>query len=104
MSKYYNKRTDGYDSVREKARHRELQLMERAGLISGLERQVKFELIPAHYDKNGKCDERSCSYIADFTYWKNGQFIVEDCKGFRTDVYIIKRKLMRQKGYDILET
>lgn len=104
MNKYHNRKTEGFDSIREKSRYRELQLMERAGMISGLERQVRFELIPAHYDEHGKCDERSCSYIADFTYWRDGKFVVEDCKGMKTDVYIIKRKLMRQKGYNILET
>ena len=67
--------------------------MQRAGLICGLERQVKFELIPAQYD-HGKCLFRSINYFADFTYWENGKFIVEDVKGVKTDVYILKKKLM----------
>lgn len=65
-----------------------LRLLERAGKISDLKRQVSFELIPK---QNG---ERACSYIADFTYWQDGQYVVEDCKGYRTEGYKIKRKLM----------
>lgn len=93
MNKYHNKRKDGFDSLKERQRWYELRLMERAGKIQGLERQIRFELIPAQY-QNGKCVERRCDYVADFTYWQDGKFVVEDCKGFRTDVYKIKRKLM----------
>lgn len=103
MSKYHNKKSGGFDSLKERKRYYELRLLERAGKISGLTCQVRFELIPAQY-KNGKCVERACNYIADFTYWENGNFVVEDCKGFKTDVYKIKRKLMLQKGYQIRET
>lgn len=67
--------------------------MQRAGMISGLKRQVRFELIPAQY-RNGKCVERKTEYVADFTYYEKGRYIVEDCKGYRTDIYRIKRKLM----------
>jgi hypothetical protein len=40
--------------------------------------------------------ERECSYIADFVYHdvKSGNLIVEDAKGFKTEKYIIKKKLM----------
>lgn len=93
MSKYYNKKVSGFDSIKERKRYYELLLLERAGKIQGLTRQVRFELIPAQY-KDGKCIERRCDYVADFTYWENGVFTVEDCKGFRTDVYKLKRKLM----------
>ena len=94
MSKYHNKKWGGFDSKKERLRYQELLLMERAGKIQVLTRQVRFELIPSQYDKKGKCIERSVAYIADFTYWKDGEFIVEDCKGYRTDVYKIKKKLM----------
>lgn len=95
-NKYGNKRSHGFDSKKERIRYAELQLMERAGKIQGLTRQVRFELIPAQYI-NGKCVERACNYIADFTYWQNNNFVVEDCKGYRTPEYVIKRKLMLQK-------
>ena len=99
-SKYRNIKEGGFDSKRERTRYSELVLMQRAGEIYQLQRQVKFILIPAQY-RDGKCIERECSYYADFTYRKkNGTFVVEDCKGFRTDVYKIKRKLMLEK-FDI---
>lgn len=96
-SKYHARKItrDGitYDSVKEYSRHQELLLLERAGAIQGLQRQVRFELIPSQrYD--GKVVERPCFYVADFVYQENGQTIVEDTKGFRTKDYVIKRKLM----------
>lgn len=97
-SKYGNKKTGGYDSRKEAKRAGELKMMRRAGLISDLQEQVKYELIPAQYDMVGgkrKCIERSCSYVADFVYTdKYGNTIVEDTKGFRTEAYRIKKKLM----------
>lgn len=92
-NKYGNTRSGGFDSLRERGRFRELQLLERAGKIQGLQRQVRFDLIPAQYDGD-KCIYRSVSYVADFTYWENGKFIVEDVKGMKTDVYRLKAKLM----------
>ena len=88
-----------FDSVAEYHRYGCLRLLERAGAIKDLKRQVKFELIP----RIG--EERSCNYIADFTYMENGELVVEDCKGFKTDVYKIKKKLMlMEHGIRIKET
>jgi len=87
-----------FHSVKEANRYAELLLLERAGAISGLKRQVSYKLIPAYYETiNGKrrCVERECRYIADFEYIENGEKVVEDTKGFKTPEYIIKRKLMR---------
>ena len=111
MSKYHSKKiiVDGetFDSKKEYRRYRELLLMEKAGLISDLQRQVKFLLIPTQYEhfkrygKNGKeltpgkrVVEKECAYYADFVYTENGKDVVEDTKGVRTPEYIIKRKLM----------
>ena len=100
MSKYGNKRTNGFQSKREAKRAAELDLMQKAGMIDNLQTQVKFVLIPK------QIGERKCEYIADFTYNnKDKQLIVEDCKGYRTKDYIIKRKLMLWvHGIKILET
>ena len=96
-SKYHSRKItrDGmtFDSVKEYRRFCELRLLERAGAITELERQVKFELIPSQRIA-GKVVERACAYIADFVYMENGKKVVEDTKGFRTPDYIIKRKLM----------
>ena len=99
MSKYNSKKTvvDGqtFDSKKEANRYQELVLLEKAGVIKNLSRQVKFVLIPSQRDENGKVIERECSYKADFMYYDEaGETIVEDVKGFRTKEYIIKRKLM----------
>lgn len=97
MSKYNNAKYNGYDSKKEAKRAAELKLLEKAGVISNLQEQVVYELIPAQYRiVNGKkkCIERAIKYIADFQYVENGNTVVEDVKGFRTDVYRIKKKLM----------
>jgi hypothetical protein len=95
--KYGNRKVtvDGevFDSRKEYARYRELALLQRAGQISDLRRQVKYELLPTQR-VNGRMVERACVYIADFVYRENGSEVVEDAKGFRTKDYIIKRKLM----------
>ncbi len=78
-----------FDSKAEFIRWCELRIMERAGKISGLQRQVKYELIPKQKG------ERACTYLADFVYKdSDGNTVVEDTKGVRTDAYRIKRKLM----------
>lgn len=85
-----------FDSVKEYHQWGCLKLLERAGKISDLKRQVKYVLIPAQRDKNGRVVERETSYIADFEYFdlERGVKVVEDCKGFKTEVYRIKKKLM----------
>ena len=96
-SKYHNRKVkyDGmtFDSVKEKCRYVQLRMLERSGAISGLQRQVKYVLIPSQRH-DGKVVERECSYYADFVYTQNGEVIVEDTKGMRTPEYKIKRKLM----------
>ena len=98
-SKYRNKKVvyegEVFDSKRELRRYQELLLLEKAGCISGLKRQVKYLLIPKQKGADGKVVERECSYVADFVYGEDGKVVVEDVKGFRKkESYIIKRKLM----------
>ena len=108
MSKYHSKKVtingQTFDSQLEARRFRELLLLERAGAITGLQRQVKFELIPSQRI-GGKVVERACSYVADFVYMENGKKVVEDTKGYKTPEYKIKRKLMLWvHGIQIRET
>lgn len=91
-SKYRNKRTymDGYcfDSMAEASRYRELKLLERAGEVSELQ-------VHPHYpiEVNGK---HICTYEADFAYVDTrGTVQVEDVKGARTALYILKKKLVK---------
>lgn len=106
--KYGNKRTTVsglvFESKQEAKRYVELMTLQNAGLISNLQRQVKFLLIPKQRCPSGKT-ERACEYIADFTYFDSkGNAIVEDVKGVKTRDYVIKRKLMLQThGVEITE-
>ncbi len=103
-NKYGNIKTvtsDGikHDSIKEANRWCELKLLERAGMIQDLQRQVKFLLIPKQEG------ERPVYYIADFTYTENGNKVVEDAKGMRTKEYKLKKKMMLYfHGIKIKET
>lgn len=101
-SKYNAKKTevDGiiFDSKKEAKRYTELKILEQTGEITGLQRQVPYELIPEQRDESGKVLEQACRYKADFVYrTKDGKEVVEDAKGAPTEVYKIKRKLMLEK-------
>lgn len=105
--KYRNRKTtiDGitFDSAKEATRWAELRLLERAGQIFNLQRQVSFTLIPKQV-RDGKTVERPVVYKADFVYTENGEDVVEDVKGVKTKEYIIKRKLLLwQYGIQIRE-
>jgi len=107
-SKYRNVKTvvDGltFDSVKEARRYQELRLLEKAGEIRDIQRQVKFPL-----DVTGPWFPPSqpigC-WIADFVYFmdKPERRIVEDVKGFRTPLYRWKKKHVEaQYGILIVE-
>lgn len=107
MNKYRNVKTviDGisFDSKKEAKRYSELKLLEKAGEIYRLKTQQSYQLLPAQ--KGGIRNERPLKYIADFVYWdkKTGKQVIEDVKGKTTPAYIVKRKLMKQAGYEITE-
>lgn len=125
MAKYHNKKTvtaNGlvFDSRKEARRYAELLMLQKAGEIYNLKRQVEFELIPNQYEvverwseKTGKklsdkraLAERKVCYIADFVYNQGDKLVVEDTKSpvTRTKDYIIKRKLMLHiHGIKIIE-
>ena len=104
--KYHNQKTtiDGivFDSKKEAKRYTVLRSLQEGGYIRGLELQVPFELVPKG---NG---ERAVKYIADFVYYdiEKQVSIVEDVKGYKTDVYKLKRKLFKYRypEYEFLET
>lgn len=98
MTKYHAKRSGGFASKKEHRVIADLQLQEKLGLIKNLRLQVSFELTP----KVGK--ERSSQYIADAVFEENGKEVVLDAKGFRTPLYILKRKVLRMRyGIEIRE-
>lgn len=90
-SKYRNRKTtvDGlvFDSMAEAKRYGELKLLERAGEIKGLKRQVVINCVVN--------DRQICKYLADFTYQRsNGEHVAEDVKGFETALFRLKAKLV----------
>ena len=97
VSKYGNKAlltSDGkFDSKLEYYRWCELKVLEKAKEIKDLKRQVKFVLIDK--SKHG----REISYMADFTYIKDKQLIVEDTKSkaTKTPLYRLKKRLMAER-------
>lgn len=114
MNKYHNRKVktnDGivHDSRKEANRWTELKLLEQAGEITELKRQMEFLLIPPQYEeittgkrtkkKKRKLVERAVNYRADFVYHdKYGNIHIEDVKGYKGggaySVFSIKRKLM----------
>src|SRR5579872_3499173 len=91
-SKYGAKRTvvDGitFASKREATRYSELKLLERAGTISELTLQPSYKLMIG--------TDLICRYRADFSYKERGVGpVVEDAKGVETQIFRLKRKLMR---------
>lgn len=106
MNKYKNKKVviDGikYDSKKEAKRGIQLRQLEAEGKITNLQMQVRFTLQPSFKFK-GKTI-RKIEYIADFVYKDDkGNLVIEDTKGYRTEIYKIKKKIMQYKGYDIKE-
>ena len=109
-----------FQSKKEGRRWTELRMLERAGEITNLQRQVPYLLIPeqrapstevykkgsrAGQPKPGPVLERKVVYVADFVYQENGETVVEDAKGMRTKEYVIKRKMMLYRyGIRIKET
>ena len=103
VSKYFNRKTNGYASRKEANRAAELHALEKAGVIKELREQYRFELVPPQQG------ERPVYYVADFVYYDNERKIsvVEDVKSEitrRLPAYVIKRKLFQQRyGYRITE-
>lgn len=90
-------------------RFAELLEMQRRGLISGLQRQVKYEIIPAIRVQKEialktktkvveRVDEKAAHYTCDFQYTQDGVLVIEDAKSEATRKekdYVLRRKLMK---------
>jgi hypothetical protein len=95
--KYRNKKTDdGFDSNKEAQFYYGLKLKEKAGLITGISKQVVFQL-------------SVCQYIADFVYLnlETKEWVVVDVKSTITKklpTYRLKNKMMlHELGIKIIE-
>ena len=98
-----------FDSKREAKRAGQLQMMEKHGIISKLRFQVAFPLATEESiesaKKRGLGKLAIPKYKADFVYMRDGVKVVEDSKGFRTEMYRIKKRFMKLiYDIDILET
>lgn len=98
-SKYSSAKTDidgiRFDSKKEAEFYAELKLRERAGEISHLRLQPRY-LLQEAFKHEGK-QYREMEYVADFEYIENGETVVVDVKGFKTAVYMLKKKLFLYK-------
>lgn len=98
-NKYGNVRTEGYASKHEAEVVGNLEILERAGKIHTLRKQVRFTLVPA----DGKL--RAITYIADATYFdEEGRWHIVDAKGYAKEkVYRLKKRFMAHMGLTIEE-
>lgn len=101
-SKYSNEKTkvDGisFASRAEARRYGELKLLALGGEIRNLEMYPRFTLAVN--------DQKICTYVADFRYYdiKRKRVRIEDVKGARTAVFILKKKLLKAcHGIDVEE-
>lgn len=102
-NKYRNQKfeVDGvkFDSIRESNRYKQLKLLLFANKIRELKFQPRFTLLEAGGNDFG-IKTRKIEYVGDFSYCETdnpSQLIVEDVKGFRTDVYKLKIKFFLNK-------
>ena len=80
-----------FDSSFELDCWRHLEQFESEGKIKDLNRQVKFELLPAN------SVYRALNYVSDFTFYVGDEYIVADAKGFITPEFKIKQKIFYNK-------
>lgn len=103
-SKFNNERVvvDGilFDSKKEAEYYSELKLLKRYGIVTDFKLQPNFVLQPSYY-KNGK-KIRAINYKADFKVWyKDGRVEIVDTKGFETQLFKVKKKILEYKYPDI---
>ena len=107
-SKYNNRKADfkgeTFDSIKERDYYILLLEREKRGEVRHINRQYKIEIQPSFIDRDGK-KIRAITYLADFYYYDKLRkaWIVTDVKGYKTDVYRLKKKLLAFKGIYIEE-
>lgn len=88
-SKFNNNKTKDFDSNKEAGVATNLDALARAGRIRNLQRQVPITIL------EGKGKVRGIIYKADFVYDDpDGTKHILDAKGFRTSVYLLKKKML----------
>ena len=100
-----------FDSKKELARYKFLKARQERGEISNLELQPAFKLKcgerPILLKSKGFPNGRQAKYVADFAYWcpVEEKRVIEDVKGFKTDVYRLKKSIVEAQfpGVKIVE-
>ena len=105
-SKYHNKkvtfRGELFDSIKERDYYILLLDRQKRGEIKEIKRQVPYTIVPDFTDSSGN-KHKALTYIADFVYTDSSGLHIVDTKGYRTEVYKIKKKLLAYKGIIIEE-
>jgi hypothetical protein len=88
-----------FDSTGEYKRWQDLQLLERAGKISNLRRQVVHELAPGVKFEGAKRAQPPLRMVIDFAYVREGREVLEDHKSPATitPVFVAKRHMLLHK-------
>lgn len=86
-----------FDSIKEAQFYQDLKLRLQAGEIVAFELQPTFILQEGFVNKDGK-KRRPITYTADFKIvYPNGEIEIVDVKGYKTKVFMLKRKLFEYK-------
>lgn len=107
--KYHNTPTEShgirFDSKREAAEYDRLLTLYKAGKIQDLRLQPEFTLQEAWTKPDGE-RVRAIRYRADFSYRVADRMVIVDVKSEATrknKVYAMKRKMMAEKGLEVIE-
>jgi hypothetical protein len=111
MNKFGAKKTEVagivFDSRAEAKRYADLVMLQKAGHIAGLTRQVAYELAPSVKFEGEKRAKPAMRYVADFVYsdTATGKIVCEDVKGVQTPLFRAKRHwLLATLGIHIMIT
>lgn len=112
-SKYHNRKVEYYepqlkktitfDSEKERDYYLILKDRQKRGEIGYIWRQYEIEIQPGFTMPSGE-KIRAITYIADFRYHDlDGIEHIVDVKGYKTEIYKLKKKLLAYKGIYIEE-
>lgn len=104
--KYMNVKTvvDGmkFDSMAEARRWRDLTLLQKAGHIERLRRQVPIGLLQGAKLYGEKRARPGVRLVVDFVYEQHGEIVYEDTKGMETPMSRLKRHMAKAlHGIDV---
>jgi hypothetical protein len=87
-----------HPSAKQAKRWDELLLLQRAGVIHNLEREVPIRLIGRNGFPLRSPSGRTLTYRADAAYDEGGNLVYEDSKGVETPVFKLKRAILAAQG------